>query len=497
MASHHGAKTIHHDSAMTETLSDINFSWIYWVLMTAYAITIFSIIGVVVSENRNPVKTLAWVTVLLVVPAVGLVLYFLFGRSIKNKRFISRRNRRKLKKHEPAKPFVRSRYHQLTDESAQQIRLGQSLIGAPYYEGNSAQLFNNGSDKFKALFDDIENAKKYVYLQYFIFENDKIGNSLADLLIKKAGQGLDIKIIYDHVGSFKTPHRFFKRMRRAGIEAYPFFKVTFPFFGSRINWRNHRKICLIDGKIGYIGGMNIADRYIDGGNYPTWRDLHIRVTGPILKSLNHSFATDWNFMGRPIPEGTAHDIEHTPASQNIGMQLIVSGPTGRWSNFVLMFLKAISNAKHSIFIQTPYFIPNESLLSALQAAALAKIDVRIMMPRKTDSALLRYASYSYIRECLAAGIKVYLYDKGMLHSKAIVIDDDFSTVGSVNFDFRSFEHNFESNLFIYSKDFNAQMTEQFISDMNDSTRVLPYDWKHRPRMQRAVESFMRLFAPIL
>lgn len=472
----------------------INMTWVYWALMIAYGVTILSIIGVVISENRNPVKSLAWVTVLLVVPAVGLILYFFFGRSIKNKRFISRRNRRKLKKHEPARAFNPSR-SDLSLESIQQIKLGQSLTGAPYYDGNSAEIFNNGRDKFKAMFDDIRKARTYIYLQYYIFNDDAIGRELADLLMEKSRQGLDVKVIYDHVGSFKTKSRFFKQMRQAGVEVYPFFKVTFPFFGTRINWRNHRKICLIDGQIGYIGGMNIADRYIDGGKFPVWRDLHLRVAGPVLKSLNHSFSSDWNFMGRPIPEGMAGEPKADEGE--LGMQLITSGPTGQWSNIGLVFLKSIGNAKKAVYLQTPYFLPTEGLLRALQAAALSKIDVRIMIPRRSDSALLRYASFSYIKECLRSGIKFYLYDKGMLHSKAIIVDDEFATVGSTNFDFRSFEHNFESNLFIYSKKFNRSLKDQFMADLESSTRVLPYDWDRRPLKSKVLESIVRLFAPIL
>lgn len=472
----------------------ISMTWVYWALMIAYGITILSTIGVVISENRNPVKSLAWVTVLLVVPAVGLILYIFFGRSIKNKRFISRRNRRKLKKHEPARAFDPS-HTELSTESVQQIKLGQSLMGAPYYEGNSAKIYNNGRDKFKAMFDDIRRARKYIYLQYYIFNDDNIGTELAGLLMEKSRQGLDVKVIYDHVGSFKAKRSFFKKMREAGVEAHPFFKVTFPFFGTRINWRNHRKICLIDGQIGYIGGMNIADRYIDGGKFPVWRDLHLRVQGPILKSLNHSFSTDWNFMGRPIPEGLANEPAATGGK--LKMQLITSGPTSQWSNIGLVFLKSIGNAKKTIFLQTPYFLPTESLLRALQAAALSKIDVRIMIPKKSDSALLRLASFSYIKECLQSGIKIYLYQKGMLHSKAIIVDDEFSTVGSTNFDFRSFEHNFESNLFIYSKEFNRQFKEQFLTDLEESERVLPYDWASRPMKNKVLESIVRLFAPIL
>lgn len=480
---------------MSDTINQyINLTWIYWALMIAYGITIVSVILVVLSENRNPVKSLAWITVLLLLPAVGLVLYFLFGRSIKNKRFISRRNRRRLKKHEQATAFNAEKSG-LSVEDAQQVKLGQSLMGAPYYEGNNARIFDNGREKFDSMFRDIRHARHFIYLQYYIFEDDNIGNALADLLIDKSKQGVKVKVIYDHLGNIKVRRKFYKRMREAGVEIYPFFKVSLLHPGARLNWRNHRKLCLIDGRVGYIGGMNVADRYIDGGKFKVWSDLHLRVTGPILRSFNHAFCYDWNLMGRPIPD------DFNPAfakpDGNIGMQLITSGPTGQWGNIALIFLKAIGNAKKSIYLQTPYFLPTEGLLRALQAAALSKIDVRIMLPRRSDSSLLRHASFSYIKDCLRAGIKVYLYEPGMLHGKAIIVDDSFCTVGSTNFDFRSFEHNFEANLFIYSKDFNGRLTNIFMQQLEDCTRVLPYDWEHRPRLDKMKQSVMRLFSPIL
>lgn len=481
---------------MSETINQyINMTWVYWALWIVYGVTIVSVVLVVLSENRNPVKSLAWITVLLLLPAVGLILYFLFGRSIKNKRFISRRNRRRLKKHEQAKAFDAAASG-LSVENAQQVRLGQSLMGAPYYGDNNARIFDNGKEKFDMLFQDLRRAKRFIYLQYYIFEDDKIGNALADILIAKAKSGVKVKVIYDHLGNIKVKRRFYRRMREAGVEIYPFFKISLLHLGARINWRNHRKLCLIDGRIGYIGGMNVADRYIDGGKFDVWRDIHLRVTGPILRSFNHSFCYDWNFMGRPIPDDFA-SVDVKPSSAGIGMQLITSGPTGQWGNISLVFLKAIGNAKRSIYLQTPYFLPTEGLLRALQAAALSKIDVRVMMPRRADSSVLRSASFSYIKECLRAGIKVYLYEPGMLHGKVIIVDDDFVTVGSTNFDFRSFEHNFEANLFIYSKEFNAAMTDIFMRDLEDSTRVLPYDWDHRPRLDKMKQSVMRLLSPIL
>ena len=256
---------------MEYSLSDyINLSWLYWIVVTIYSLTILSIITIILSENRNPVKSLAWVTVLLLLPAVGLVIYIFFGRSIKNTHMISRRNRRRLKRQNNLKNIninLNFTSTHLSPDSVQQIKLTRSLNGSKYHNLNNIKIYTNGIDKFNDFKADLINAKEFINIQYYIFEDDKIGTEIKDILISKASEGVKVRIIYDHVGSFGTKTRFFKEMQNAGIMVHPFFKVSFPPFGTRINWRNHRKLCIIDGEIGYIGGMNIADRYIDGGNF--------------------------------------------------------------------------------------------------------------------------------------------------------------------------------------------------------------------------------------
>lgn len=483
------------------TLVDyINTTWLWWTVTIAYAAIVLGVIAIVVSENRNPVKSLAWVTVLLVLPAVGLILYLFFGRNIQNKRIISRRNRRKLKRLEQNGQIESSKVRQ-SSVNLRHIKLVHSLQGSPYYEGNRVNIFDNGNDKFEALLADISRAKSFINIEYYIIADDKIGNRISQALVERARAGVKIRIIYDSVGSFKTPGKFFKKLKKEGIEAYPFFEVAFPPFGTRVNWRNHRKIVIIDGRVGYIGGMNIADRYVDGGkSFDVWRDLHLRITGPGVAALQQSFAVDWNYMGQPLIEDEttpdSPDTNHV-ADNGVGIQLLTGGPVNQWMNLTLMFQQAISSAKTRVWLQTPYFLPTEGLLHALQIASLSKVDVRIMLPRRSDSDMLRWASFSYIQECLRAGIKVYLYDKGMLHSKAIIVDDDFATVGSTNFDFRSFEHNFEANLLVYSKEFNAALRARFIADQRDCLRVNPGIWRQRPYLEKGLESVMRLFAPIL
>ena len=469
--------------------------WLYVIVIAAYLATVLSIIAVVISENRNPVKSLAWVTAMLFLPIVGMVLYAFFGRNLRSKHLISKKKKLRLRNIEPFRLIEESNLH-LTDASRQQIRLARSLTGATYFPGNKIDIFTDGIDKFDALKRDMIAATKYINIQYYIVEADTLGNEIKDILIRKSREGVKVRMLYDHVGSFPVKKKFIRELTDNGVEVYPFLRVTFPQFATRINWRNHRKILVIDGKIGYIGGMNIADRYIDGGTFSVWRDTHLRIIGPSVSAMQYTFAIDWNFTtGQLLEERTLPSAVDDNA--DAGAHLLTSGPNRQWSNIALLFLKAISNARERIFIQTPYFLPTESLLKALQAAALAKVDVRVMIPRRCDSAMLRRASYSYVSECLKAGIKFYLYDKGMLHAKTVIIDYEFSSTGSTNFDFRSFEHNFECNAFIYSTSFNNRMTEIFMNDLNDCTRINPTAWRHRPAIERYKESLVRLLSPIL
>ena len=465
-----------------------------------YGITAVAIVGVVVSENRNPVKTLAWITVLVLLPVAGIVLYIFFGRSLKHVRMISRKKRRKLIKRDDIKHLMQSQsaaHDELPIKWQQMIKLVNSIQGSPYLANNEVQIFTNGRDKFEAYKRDLLLARNYIHIQYYIIENDNIGNEIATILKQKVQEGVKVRVLYDHVGSFHFDMSYFKKLRRAGVDVYPFMKITFPEFANRINWRNHRKITVIDGEVGYIGGMNIADRYVTGGKMGHWRDTHLRVKGDVVAAMQVSFAIDWNFMKRELIEESVPVVDPASISDPVGVQLVTGGPTSQWGNMAFVFQKAIENARKSIYIQTPYFLPSDSLLKALQVAALSKVDVRLMIPRKPDSFLLRYASYSYVKQCLDAGIKIYFYEPGMLHAKVVVIDDEFVTTGSTNFDFRSFEHNFEGNLLLYSKDFNQRMTRIMHDDMMQSTRISLRAWRRRSLWQKALESLTRLFGPLL
>lgn len=469
---------------------------LYWLLIIAYGITVISIVGIVLSENRNPVKSLAWITVLLLFPVGGLVLYLFFGRSIKNTHMISRRNKRKLRQGESTVTTVIPENY--TPEMRQLTELGRSLCGATFYPDNRVEVYSYGRDKFEALFNGIRAAEEYIHLQYYIIEDDHIGRALRDALIERAKAGVRVRVIYDDFGCWGVSRKFFRSMREAGIDIHPFFKVVFPPFATRINWRNHRKLAVIDGEVAYVGGMNVADRYIDGGSkFGCWRDTHMRITGPAVAAVQYSFAVDWSFMGQSLLQEPVDMSLPKGPGEAAGLQMMRCGPTSEWSNVSLYMLKAIGNAKKRVYIQTPYFLPTDAMLSALQAAALSRVDVRVMIPLKSDSSTLTLASYSYIMECLRAGIKIYLFEAGMLHSKTMMIDDRLSAIGSANIDFRSFEHNFEETMFIFSSEVNTTLRAQFMADLQQSTRVRASVWRRRPIIQKAKESIVRLLSPVL
>ena len=470
---------------------------VYNVLMALYVITVLTVIVVVLGENRNPVKSIAWVLVLVLLPVVGLVIYLIFGRNLRGMRLISRSDLRELRSRNDVSDF-NAPVQGLSDESMQLISLVNKLTEPHLFVGNDLQVFTAGRDKFESLMRDIEDARQYIHVQYFIIENDAVGSQLIELLKRKAREGVQVRVLYDYVGSFYFRPRLLRQMREAGIEVHPFLKLTFTQFALRINWRNHRKVVVIDGKVGYMGGMNIASRYVTGDkHWKPWRDTHMRITGDAVTALEYSFAIDWNFTTRKLL--TARSVHVTPpaAGEGYPVQMVSSGPTNRWHNISFVFFKAISLAKRCVYVQTPYFLPSDALLKAMQGAALSGVDVRLMIPRRPDSAMLRLATGSYIKECLLAGIKVYCYEPTVMHAKVVIVDDEFVTLGSTNFDFRSFEHNFEFNALVYSKEFNTSMKKTFEDDMQQSTRLSMGKWKQRPLAQKALESVVRLISPIL
>ena len=465
------------------------------ILEIIYAFTIISVIIVVISENKDPLKTLSWVMVLIFLPFVGLVWYLVFGQDFTKRQVITKRMYNKLKQR-PLDEIGTLETFAYPKEQANLIRLLKNIDNTPLLGGNDVSFFTNAMDKYEKMLDDIENAKHHIHVEYFIFADDKIGNIIKDALIKKALQGVEVRIIYDGFGSRKTKKAFWEEMRKAGIEAEPFLKLAIPKLSSRLNYRNHRKIVVIDGCIGYVGGINIADRYLHGLDWGPWRDTHVRIEGKGVQGLQSVFLIGWHFVTQTLI--TSRDyFPELPSFGNISLQTVNSGPLRDEQEITLGIMQAIYDAKKSVFIQTPYFIPPESMSQALQAAAKRGLDVRIMVSGKSDVPLVQLASRSFFQEMLQSGVKVYKYEAGFLHSKMMVFDNSLTLIGSVNFDFRSFEHNFEVEAFIYDVEVAKEASSIFIQDQHSSQIISLRNWMKRSKWQKFIESIMRLFAPLL
>ena len=366
----------------------------------------------------------------------------------------------------------------------------------PLLGGNNVKLFTNAVDKFESLFADIEKAEKHIHIEYYVLLDDELGMKFQQALIRKAKEGVEVRIIYDSFGSRPAKRRFFEDFRKAGIETEPFLRLSLSRLTARLNYRNHRKIVVIDGRIGYTGGMNIAQRYVDGFDWGCWRDTHARIEGKGVQGLQSVFLIDWYFVSQTLITSR----EYFPILDNYGdcpMQIVNSGPLNENSEISHGIMQAIYDARKSIFIQTPYFLPPEAMAEALEAAAIRGVDVRMMMSKRSDVPLVQRASFSYIKDMLKAGVKVYMYHKGFLHSKMMVFDGSLTLVGSANFDGRSFEQNFEVEAFVYDEKLGAQANNIFVEDQRFSAPVSLREWSKRSASKRFVDSFLRLFAPLM
>ena len=459
---------------------------------------VLAVIGtalVVVLDNRNPVKTLAWVLVLCFLPVVGLVFYYFFGRSNRKEKLIGKKGYTRLTRR-PMEEFQAQKAFHCPDEQHQLMRFFRQVNQALPFEGNRVEVYIEGSSMLLALLQAIAQAQHHIHLQFYIFEDDAVGRLLRDALIDKARQGVEVRLLYDDVGCWKVPHAFFDEMRGAGIEARSFLKVRFPVFTSKVNYRNHRKIVVVDGRLAFTGGMNIALRYLKGLPWGAWRDTHIRVEGKAVYGLQTAFLTDWYVVDRTLITSARYFPEIESCGDSL-VQIVTSDPVGEWRDIMQGLLIAISSARKYFYIQTPYLLPTEPILCALKTAALAGVDVRIMIPARADTRLTHLGSLSYLEEMMQAGVKIYFYEKGFLHSKLMVSDDTLSTVGSTNMDFRSFEHNFEVNAFMYDEAMARRLKEVFLKDQKDALLLQRKHWMKRPWYQKAEESMVRLLAPLL
>lgn len=459
-----------------------------------YAI-IIGMITMVILDNRNPVKTIAWILVLLFLPVVGIVFYIFFGRSQRRQRIINKKSLDSLLK-KPRAEYLMQTPIQVADEQVRLVEFFKNTNQAFLYDDNEVEIFTEGYSMFEALIKALSRAKTHIHLEFYIFEDDPIGRLVRDVLIDKAKQGIEVRVIYDDVGCWRVPTAFFDEMRSAGIAVCSFLKVRYPRFTSHVNYRNHRKIVVIDGEYGFVGGMNIAKRYLVGTDWGIWRDTHMMIHGKAVHGLQTAFLVDWYFVDRTLITAS----KYFPKLGSYGSaqaQIVTSDPIGFCREIMDGIVMALSKAKHYFYIQTPYFLPTDVVLTALQTAALAGVDVRLMVPYKADSLITGCASSSYFGDVLRAGVKIYQYRNGFLHSKLMVSDDTFSTVGSTNVDFRSFEQNFEVNAFMYDRGTALQLKEIFLIDQRECTQLFLKHWKLRPWRHKVCESVLKLLAPLL
>lgn len=459
---------------------------------------------VIFLERKNASSTWAWLMVLFFMPVLGFLLYLIFGRNLTNQKIFTWDTKSRLGVEQAVNaqlaiieedrlPFKQEVLKQYKDLYYMHLKHNDAI----YSQNNLVDLYTDGKDKFSALIEDLENAKDHIHLLYYIIRHDQLGTKIANVLIKKAKEGVEVRLLYDDMGSRSLSRSFIKRLEAANIQVGAFFPPKIPKINFKINFRNHRKLAIIDGKIGYIGGFNIGDEYLGKSEkFGYWRDTHLRIQGDAVKMMQIRFILDWNQASRNHIE---YDDRYFIGGEkgDVGVQIVSSGPDQQWEQIKYGYIKMIMSAKESVYIQTPYFIPDESLMDALRIAALSGVKIKIMIPNKPDHMFVYWATLSSIGELLNEGAEVYIYQNGFLHAKTIVVDEKLSSVGTANIDVRSFRLNFEVNAFLYDIDIAKKLVDAFEKDVLLSTQMTKSLYEKRSIGIRFKESISRLLSPIL
>ena len=470
-------------------------NYLHWIFLSVYALLVVGTMVTILMDNRQPAKAMAWILVLTFMPVVGLILYIFFGQNTRKERLISQQSMDQLTKRSMLE-FAEQKDLTLPDAHRTLIQQFINENWALPFKGNNVDIYTGGHDFFLALLGAIGRARHHIHLDTYIIEDDPLGRLVSDALIDRAREGVEVRLIYDDVGCWRVPSAFFERMRQAGIDVRGFMPVHFPAFTSKINYRNHRKLCVVDGQEAFIGGMNIAMRYVK-----PWRDTHLRVVGGVVYGVQRAFLVDWYFVDRTLISGRKYypGLADKPATAPARLaQVVTSNPTSPWADIMQGYVRILLEAREYVYMETPYFLPTEPILFAMRTAALAGVDVRLMVPRHVDSKLVEWASRSYLSEIVESGVQILLYEPCFNHSKLLVSDDSLGTCGSTNIDFRSFENNFEANIFFYDRDVALRLKQVFLDDEAHCTRVGEQDaHSQRPFWQRLWESLVRLLAPLL
>lgn len=483
----------------------MRFGLDFWSLFSLiFLVTAIPVAIMIILEKRSPFKTAAWVLALILLPIFGVVFYLFFGQEYRKQKLFSRKGLKSLNRYrqlsfrqlrQVEKSLNKLRPHVRDKESI--IRLLLKNSNALLTTGNRLRILNNAEETYAAIFAAVEEAKHHVHLEYYIIEDDEVGLRLKDLLIRKKEEGTEVRIIIDDVGSWGLGKKYMDDLRDHGIEIYSFMEVRFPRLTSRVNYRNHRKIVVVDGRIGFTGGINFAERYLKGAKgIGPWRDTHLQIEGDAVGCLQLVFAADWFFVIHENLTGKKYfpPLSHTPDTP---VQISASGPDSDWESIGQAFFAAIAGAKSKIYVVSPYLMPPVEIIFALKTAALSRVDVRILIPEKSDSTIPKWSSFSYIEELLEAGVRIFFYQAGFIHSKFLVVDGIFSTVGTTNLDFRSLETNFEVNAFVYDEVFTASLEKQFKLDLQNSREIHLEEWTQRSWYFRLRESLAHLVSPLL
>ncbi len=483
-----------------------------WITLIALIILVINVVlsGLVVFfERRNPASTWAWLLVLLFIPILGFIVYMIFGRNSKREKMF-----REKEKYDQ-EVYYKYLFHDV--HSAEKVKLQKEfienkgkLVDAEYVTdlahlhlnsgnwmtfNNQVEYFNNGKDKFESLVQDIRNAKKFIHLEYYIWRGDRLGTRLVEELTKKAAEGVEVRILYDGIGNARLPKYFFDKFHDAGGYTAAFL----PRFVVRLNYRNHRKLAIIDGEIGYIGGFNVGDEYLGiVKRYGPWRDTHLRFRGDAIDQMQMRFIKDWNFTAKNgIIQLSERYFPKRPQFDGVRTQIVSSGPDTQWKNVRNGYFKMINEAESHVYLTTPYFVPDDGIFEALRVAALSGLDVRIIIPGNPDHFFVYWASMSYLGELLETGVKVYQYEKGFIHAKVLTIDGTVASVGSANMDIRSFDLNFEVNAFMYDEVITKVLENDFMNDLRCCVEITK-EWYHRRRWWFKVhEAIARLISPML
>ncbi|MCO0599519.1 cardiolipin synthase [Peribacillus butanolivorans] len=464
-----------------------------------YVFVMFITIYSLMLENRFAHDTLLWMYVLLFFPVFGYVFYlfsgqlYLKGYLFQSKRKKDREEWKSLVTHVSSPDLTFLNNHQKSFAA-----FAKNASETTISTASKTEVLKNGNETFSEIIKQLKKAEKFIHIEYYIFRSDRLGTEIIDILIEKAKKGVEVLFIFDAAGSLSLSNNEVKRMKKAGVKAYPFSPLKHGFFNQKFNFRNHRKIIIIDGEIGFVGGLNIGEEYLGRNkNIGFWRDTHMVLEGEAVYMLHTVFLLDWEYVSGEDVLEERQEINTRVEKGDGAVQVVASGPDTQQGIMSDFYYSLITCATKSIWIASPYFVPNQAIKAAIKHAALKGIQVRLMVPAVNDGFLTQYGSRSYFGELLQFGVEVYSYKKGFLHQKLIIVDGDIASIGTANMDMRSFHLNFEVNVFLMGSSSINDLVTHYQEDMKDSEKLDPLSYNNRGLLERSKESFARLFSNVL